>query len=224
MAPKPPSSDDQNPAAADDPELDEEARSWKLRGGAATGGKAAGSSPTTTKTTTRTTSWSSTTMMMTRISSSSPPRKPPARWRRSTASSSRILKNYKKLLAFVGLRRPGRDAVQRHHAAEPEIPDRRRARRGGFSGAVQDPRRARGRRHRHLDHRGLVRALGCAAGGVHSLPTCGRGCSSTSRTCRRPILPAPSAAKFSRASRSTLRPSKARSRPLPTARRCRSWN
>ena len=51
-----------------------------------------------------------------------------------------------------------------------------------------------------------------------------RGCSSTSRTCRRPISPAPSAARSSRASRSTLRPSKARSRPSPTARRCRSWN
>ena len=122
------------------------------------------------------------------------------------------------------LRRPGRDAVQRHHAAQPEIPDRRRARRGGFPGAVQDPRRARGRRHHHLDRRGLVRALGCAAGGRHHLPTCGRGCSSTSRTCRRPILRAPSAAKSCRASRSTSRPSKARSRPLPTARRCRSWN
>ena len=49
-------------------------------------------------------------------------------------------------------------------------------------------------------------------------------CSSMSRTCRRPILPAPSAAKSCRASRSTSRPSKARSRPLPTARRCRAWN
>ena len=77
------------------------------------------------------------------------------------------LGNYRKLLAFVDLRRSRRDAVQRHHAAQPEIPDRRRARRGGFSGALQDPRRARGRRHHHLDHRGLVRALGCAAGGGH---------------------------------------------------------
>ena len=41
-------------------------------------------------------------MMTTRTSSSLPPRKPPARSRRSTASSSRILINYKKLLAFVG--------------------------------------------------------------------------------------------------------------------------
>ena len=117
----------------------------------------------------RTTSWSSTTMMRTRISSSLPPAKPPARSRPSWASSSRFLSNYKRILAYRGVRRSGRDAVQRHHAAQPEVPDRRRARRGGFPGALQDPRRARGRRHLHLDRRGLVRALGCAARCLHHL-------------------------------------------------------
>ena len=45
MAPKPPSSDDRNPAPADDPELDEEARAGGCSGGPLTGGKAAGAPP-----------------------------------------------------------------------------------------------------------------------------------------------------------------------------------
>ena len=77
-----------------------------------------------------------------------------------------FLKNYKKILAFVGLGVAGRDAVQRHHAAEPEIPDRRCARRGRFRGAGQDSLGAGGGRHLHLDRRGLVRAMGRQAGGV----------------------------------------------------------
>jgi ATP-binding cassette subfamily B protein len=55
-----------------------------------------------------------------------------------------------------------------------------------------------------------------------SSPTSGRASSSMSRTCRRLISRAPSAARSCRASRSICRPSKARSRPSPTARRCRS--
>ena len=50
------------------------------------------------------------------------------------------------------------------------------------------------------------------------------GCSSMSRTCRRLISPAPSAARSCRVSPSTCRPSKARSRASPTARRCRFSN
>ncbi|KAH2824288.1 hypothetical protein KXV85_001002, partial [Aspergillus fumigatus] len=63
------------------------------------------------------------------------------------------------------LRRLRRDAVQRHHAAQPEVPDRRCARRGRLRRPLQDPRRAGGGRHFHLDRRGLVPALGRAAGG-----------------------------------------------------------
>ena len=222
MAPKPPSSDDQNPAPADDPEL-----AKKLAPAAAAappaGGKAAGAPPDDDKDDEEDelelddddddedlvvfTAKEAAGAMATIYGFVRP-----------------YLGNYRKLIAFVDLRRPRRDAVQRHHAAQPEIPDRRRARRGGFPGALQDPRRARGRRHHHLDHRGLVRALGCAAGGGHHR----RRADAAVRTRPEPagvaISPAPSAAKSSRASRSTLRPSKARSRPSPTARRCRSWN
>ena len=57
-----------------------------------------------------------------------------------------------------------------------------------------------------------------------SLPTCGLVCSSTCRICRRAILRGPSAAKFCRVFPSTFRPSRDRSRVLPTAPPCRSWN
>ena len=162
-------------------------------------------------------------MMMTRTSSSSPPRKPPARWRRSTASSSRILGNYKKLLVFVGF---GVLVETLFNVIMPL----------SLKFLIDD---ALGEE----DFQALYKILGvlAAAGIITSIiavwyerwdarlaagiiADVRTGCSSTSRTCRRRILPAPSAARFSRASRSTSRPSKARSRALPTARRCRSWN
>ena len=202
MAPKPPSSDDQNPAPADDPELAKKLALEAAAAGPPTGGKAAGAPPDDDE--------DDEDDELELDDDDDDEDLVVFTAKEAAGALATIygfvrpyLGNYKKLLAFVGLRRAGRDAVQRHHAAEPEIPDRRRARRGGFPGAVQDPRRARGRRHHHLDHRGLVRALGCAAGGRSSSPTCGRGCSSTSRTCRRPISPAPSAARSCRASRST---------------------
>jgi len=69
-----------------------------------------------------------------------------------------FLKNYKKILTFVGLGVLV-ETLLTSSCAESEIPDRRCARRRGFPGALYDPRRARGRRHLHLDRRGLVRAV-----------------------------------------------------------------
>ena len=100
MAPKPPSSDDQNPASADDPEL---AKKLALEAAPLAGCRRQGDRYTADDEDDEDDDeLELTTTMMTRISSSSPPRKPPARWRRSTASSSRISDNYRKLLIFVG--------------------------------------------------------------------------------------------------------------------------
>ena len=50
----------------------------------------------------------------------------------------------------------GRDAVQRHHAAQPQVPDRRCARRGRFRRPGPDPVGACGRRHHHFADLDLV--------------------------------------------------------------------
>ena len=212
------------PRPADDPELEKKlaldgcSRPRDRRQGRRQAGRPM------TRTTRMTTSWSSTTMMMTRISSSSPPRKPPARWRRSTASSGRIWA----IQEAAGLRQPSASLVETLFNVIMPL---------SLKFLIDD---ALGEE----DFQALYKILGvlAVAGIITSiiavwyerwdarLAACDHRrravaiCSSTSRTCRRPILPAPSAAKFSRASRSTFRPSKARSRPSPTARRCRSWN
>ena len=121
-------------------------------------------------------------------------------------------------------RRPGRDAVQRHHAAEPEIPDRRCARRGGFRGAGADSLGAGGGRHLHLDRRGLVREMGRQSGGVRDF---GRAAAAV-RAC-----PEPAVGLF-RADQARRNPLALFHRPvglrrfdrelLPTAPRCHSWN
>ena len=220
MAPKPPSSDDQNPAPADDPELAKKLAA-EARRGAVAGGRAGDAARRRRRRRRRRSS--STMMMMTRISSSSPPRKPPARWRRSTASSGRIS-------AITGSRWCSSASASLVETLFNVIMPL------SLKFLIDD---ALGEE----DFQALYKILGvlAVAGIITSIvavwyerwdarlaagssPMSGRGCSSMSRTCRRPISRAPSAAKSSRASRSTFRPSKARSRPLPTARRCRSWN
>jgi len=64
-----------------------------------------------------------------------------------------------------------------------------------FPGALCDPRRARGGRDLHLDRRGMVRALGCSAGGLRDRRRPGTHLRPCAGFAARPILPAPSAAK-----------------------------
>ena len=144
-----------------------------------------------------TTNWISKTTKTMRTSSSLPRKKPPARWRRSMRSSSRYLKNYKKMLTFVSI---GVIVETLFNVIMPLslkflIDDALGEEDFQALYMILGVLAASG--HRHLDRRGLVRALGrqargraycgCAVAPVRARPEFAGGLFCAHQTRRNPV-------------------------------------